>query len=59
MMIDQQQQQQQQQQQYDASSERLSILAQAVRVAMVLEAGSSVSKENTNFPFIVESAVAL
>ncbi|KAL7451029.1 hypothetical protein ACHAWC_002870 [Mediolabrus comicus] len=33
----------------DPSSERLSILAQAVRVAMVLEAGGSVSKENS-FP---------
>jgi len=32
-----------------SSSERLSILAQAVRVAMVLEAGSGVCKENT-FP---------
>lgn len=33
----------------DPSSERLSILAQAVRVAMVLEAGGSVYKENS-FP---------
>ena len=33
----------------DQSSERLSILAQAVRVAMVLEAGGSVYKENS-FP---------
>ena len=41
--------QQQQQHHADPSSERLSILAQAVRVAMVLEAGGSVYKENS-FP---------
>ena len=33
----------------DASSERLSILAQAVRVAMVLEAGGNVNKDPTFF----------
>eukprot|EP00577_Skeletonema_sp_RCC1716_P023676 CAMPEP_0113388246 /NCGR_PEP_ID=MMETSP0013_2-20120614/8980_1 /TAXON_ID=2843 ORGANISM="Skeletonema costatum, Strain 1716" /NCGR_SAMPLE_ID=MMETSP0013_2 /ASSEMBLY_ACC=CAM_ASM_000158 /LENGTH=208 /DNA_ID=CAMNT_0000271221 /DNA_START=39 /DNA_END=665 /DNA_ORIENTATION=+ /assembly_acc=CAM_ASM_000158 len=37
---------QQQHQHHDASSERLLILAQAVRVAMVLEAGSNVCKES-------------
>ncbi len=41
-----------QQQQHDASSERLLILAQAVRVAMVLEAGSNVSKESNIFPSV-------